>query len=148
MRARWIEEPRPVDSRQRSRTRNLCAARHLPRVALPLYPGPHADRLPDLEVLWNREAPFSAAKSERIGAVTRRFVFANHRTGDHTEHDGLFFLVGPRVEPRQVPSVGVQDLGPTIVSMFGATMPDADGNAIPALLEHLEHERQDACASS
>ena len=113
-----------------------------------LYPGPHAARLPDLEVLWSRDAPFSAAKSDRIGTVTHRFVFANHRTGDHTENDGLFFFAGPHVEPRHVLPVGVQDLGPTIASMFGATMADADGKPIPALLEHLARQQPTAVAEA
>jgi predicted AlkP superfamily phosphohydrolase/phosphomutase len=98
-----------------------------------LYPGENADRLPDLQVVWNRERPITGATSERVGDVTQQFVFASHRTGDHPEEDGLFFFVGPGVRPGRVSGVSVQDLGPTIVSMFGAAMAGVDGKVVTSL---------------
>jgi predicted AlkP superfamily phosphohydrolase/phosphomutase len=98
-----------------------------------IYPGAHADALPDLAVVWSREAPIKGAKSARVGEITQRFVFTNHRTGDHTEDDGLFFLVGSGVQAGPVPGIAVQDFGITIASMFGAVMQDVDGKVATSL---------------
>jgi hypothetical protein len=98
-----------------------------------IYPGAHADALPDLAVVWSREAPIKGAKSARVGEITQRFVFTNHRTGDHTEDDGLFFLVGSGVQAGPVPGIAVQDFGITIASTFGAVMQDVDGKVATSL---------------
>ena len=99
-----------------------------------LYPGEHVEHLPDLMVEWSREGPIAKAESPTIGTVTQKFVFANHRTGDHTEDDGLFFVQKANVEPGYVGSYSVADMAPTITAMFGYSFSDTDGTAIDALL--------------
>lgn len=99
-----------------------------------LYPGENVDHLPDLMVEWCREGPITAAQSETIGTVTQKFVFASHRTGDHTEDDGLFFLQGPGVTSGYCGAYSVADLPPTITALLGCTFPDVDGKPIDAIV--------------
>lgn len=98
-----------------------------------MYSGENVDHLPDLMVEWSREGPIAAARSETIGTVTQKFVFANHRTGDHTEDDGLFFLQAPGVTAGYCGGYSVADLPPTITELLGCAFPDIDGNPIEAI---------------
>ena len=99
-----------------------------------LYPGENVDHLPDLMVEWSREGPITAAQSETIGTVTQKFVFANHRTGDHTEDDGLFFLQGSGVTSGYCGAYSVADLPPTITALLGSTFPGVDGRPIEVIV--------------
>ncbi len=99
-----------------------------------LYTGENVDLLPDLMVEWSREGPISAAQSETIGTVTQKFVFANHRTGDHTEDDGLFFLQAPGVNAGYRGGYSVADLPPTITALLGCAFPDVDGRPIESII--------------
>lgn len=100
-----------------------------------VYSGDHVDALPDLLVVWSREHAISEAYSDRVGKISRRFVFTNHRTGDHTEDDGLFFLSGEGVSAANLGSIAVADLAPTIVRMFGGTFVNVDGEVVDAMSE-------------
>ncbi|MGI9318799.1 MAG: alkaline phosphatase family protein [bacterium] len=99
-----------------------------------LYPGEHVDCLPDIMVEWNREGQIYTAESETIGKVDQKFVFANHRTGDHTEDDGLFFLHAPGVQAGYCGEHSVADLPPTITALFGCSFEDIDGKPIQAII--------------
>jgi predicted AlkP superfamily phosphohydrolase/phosphomutase len=99
-----------------------------------VHAGPNAHKLPDLLVIWNRSGPISEARSPSIGHIRRKFVFRNHRTGDHTEDDGLFFFTGAGIEPGHLEEISVADLAPTIAAMLGVDMPDADGRPVAAVL--------------
>ena len=99
-----------------------------------MYSGDNVEHLPDLMVEWSREAPITAAQSETIGHVTQKFVFANHRTGDHTEDDGLFFLRAPGVAAGYCGSYSVADLPPTITALLGCEFPDVDGKPIETII--------------
>jgi predicted AlkP superfamily phosphohydrolase/phosphomutase len=99
-----------------------------------LYTGENVDLLPDLMVEWSREGPISAAQSETIGTVTQKFVFANHRTGDHTEDDGLFFLQAPGVNAGYRGGYSLADLPPTITALLGCAFPDVDGRPIESII--------------
>ncbi|MBI5852330.1 MAG: alkaline phosphatase family protein [Planctomycetes bacterium] len=55
------------------------------------YPGPRADRLPDLVVLWAKEAPATAIRSERLGRIEARLTTG--RTGEH-RGDGFVCVRG------------------------------------------------------
>ncbi len=99
-----------------------------------LYPGDRSDRLPDLLVLWHRGGPITEARSEAVGHVSHRFVFKNHRTGDHTEDDGLFFLSGEGVPATRLGAISVADLPPTITAMLGVELEGTDGRLIPEML--------------
>jgi hypothetical protein len=98
------------------------------------YPGPGVDLLPDLLVEWNRVGPIGAATSPRIGRVDHKFVFTNHRTGDHTEDDGLVFMVTPELAPGYRGVVSVADLAPTITALLGVPFEDIDGRPIRSFL--------------
>jgi predicted AlkP superfamily phosphohydrolase/phosphomutase len=99
-----------------------------------MYTGENVDHLPDLMVEWSREGPITAAQSETIGNVTQKFVFANHRTGDHTEDDGLFFLQAPGVAAGYCGGYSVADLPPTITALLGCDFPDVDGRPIETII--------------
>lgn len=99
-----------------------------------LYPGQHSHWLPDLLVVWDRSGPIHEAESPSIGRLSRRFVFRNHRTGDHTEDDGLFFFVSPATSPARLDEVSVADLPPTIAALLGVDMPGTDGRPVSAML--------------
>lgn len=98
-----------------------------------MYPGENVDHLPDLMVEWNRVGPITTAQSETIGTVTQKFVFANHRTGDHTEDDGLFFLQAAGVNAGYRGGYSVADLPPTITALLGCAFQDTDGKPIDTL---------------
>ncbi len=98
------------------------------------YPGPQVDLLPDLLVEWNRVGPIGVVTSPRIGRVERKFVFTNHRTGDHTEDDGLVFMLGRAVAPGYLGAVSVADLAPTITALFGVSFDGVDGQPILGFL--------------
>ena len=51
------------------------------------YDGPELDRLPDLLVVWDRDADTSAASSPDIGVV--KGESPSVRTGDHSKHGML-----------------------------------------------------------
>ena len=95
-----------------------------------VYRGDRVAQLPDLLVLWDRSGPIHRASGASIGEISSKFVFANHRTGDHTEDDGLFFFVGPGFPARELEQVSVADLAPTIAALQGVTMPETDGEPI------------------
>lgn len=99
-----------------------------------VFPGENTDSLPDLMVEWGREGPIEEARSEAIGRVSQKFVFANHRTGDHTEDDGFFFVRGAGIEPGHIGSYSVADMAPTITAILGSEFPDVDGKPIAAIV--------------
>ena len=99
-----------------------------------VYPGERSHWLPDLLVIWNRSGPIDAAESPTIGRISSRFVFRNHRTGDHTEDDGLFFFVNAALSPVRLNEVSVADLPATIAALLGVAMPGTDGRPVAAVL--------------
>jgi predicted AlkP superfamily phosphohydrolase/phosphomutase len=105
------------------------------------YQGDRVTQLPDLLVLWDRSGPIRRASGEAIGEISSKFVFANHRTGDHTEDDGLFFFVGPDFPPQELEQVSVADLAPTIAALLDVPMPDTDGKVIADICANREGTR-------
>jgi predicted AlkP superfamily phosphohydrolase/phosphomutase len=95
-----------------------------------VFPGENTDSLPDLMVEWGREGPIDEAYSETIGRVSQKFVFANHRTGDHTEDDGLFFVMGAGIQSGHIGKHPVADLAPTITAILNCEFPNVDGKPI------------------
>ncbi|MFT5050391.1 MAG: putative AlkP superfamily phosphohydrolase/phosphomutase [Chlamydiales bacterium] len=96
-----------------------------------LYDG-EVDHLPDLLVEWNREAPFSALHSPKMGTV--RDVYAKCRTGDH-KAEGLFFLSAPWVDPGEVDRpVSVMDFAPTIAELLDVDIGQVEGRSLLSLV--------------
>ena len=91
-------------------------------------------------VEWGREGPIAEAYSETIGTVSQKFVFANHRTGDHTEDDGLFFVRGAGIMPGHIGSHSVADLPPTITAILNCEFPNVDGKPIGEIVRNIEAE--------
>ena len=95
------------------------------------FPGPHAERLPDLGLMWNRRQPIRRVSSPLIGTLAQEY--ADGRSGDHT-HDGLFLAAGQGVRAGGLHhSVGAADFAPTIRSVFGLPPQPSDGAPIEVL---------------
>jgi predicted AlkP superfamily phosphohydrolase/phosphomutase len=92
-----------------------------------LYNGEYLSDRADLLVVWNK-ASFSAVTSPKTGRVAK--TSQGSRTGFHKE-PGLVFACGPGIAPRALNHlVPVTDLAPTMTSMLGFPLPDADGSPV------------------
>lgn len=91
-----------------------------------LFSGPELDKLPDLNVVWNRESPIRKVSSPKIGEIRR--TYPGHRTGDHRSR-GFVFARVPGTGRRKLAPVSALDLGPTICSWLGVEYA-ADGQAV------------------
>lgn len=121
-------------------TRDLLAlvnadtgARVVDEVVRPVdqYQGEHLDDLPDLFVVWNRDAPISAVRSDKTGEI--RMKYPGNRTGDHKPL-GMFFARGPGIVPQRLSRiVPVVDFAPTMATLLGVDLPDMDGEPIADL---------------
>lgn len=89
----------------------------------------HGNRLvalPDLLVVWSREAPIRGITSPKIGVVSESHV-SGARTGDHNSNCSLY-MQGPGVMQRGlIDPITVEDIAPTISNMLDFTLPDCDG---------------------
>lgn len=97
-----------------------------------LFPGPYANGLPDLALIWNKHNPIRIVKSDRLGTLAQEY--ADARTGDHSG-EGLFYAAGTGIPPlalnHKVRSV---DFAPTLRDIFGLAQQFTDGEPINALL--------------
>lgn len=95
-----------------------------------LYPGDHAERLPDLSVVWSDKHPIDALRSPRIGTI--RGKNPERRPGAHG-NQGFFIAAGPGVAPTgQVRGARIIDLSPTILNLAGLEVPNnMDGSPLP-----------------
>ncbi|MDF1587373.1 alkaline phosphatase family protein [Marinimicrococcus flavescens] len=85
------------------------------------FPGPRRDWLPDLVVLWDREAPITALASPRIGTVAG--PSPDHRPGTHAG-PGFAVVAGPGVAPGALPAgAHIEDLAPAVLAALGCTVP-------------------------
>lgn len=95
------------------------------------FPGEQRDGLPDLLVVWRRNAPITGAASPKIGEL--RVGPPPFRPGNHVA-DGWFVCAGPTVAPgREIEPASIMDLGPTIAALLAAGPLEADGTAIAAV---------------
>ncbi len=95
-----------------------------------LYDGDNRELLPDLLVVWNREAPIAAARSPLLGAMRARS--ANFRTGNHLAN-GFCLAAGPFAAGRPGFHASITDLGPTVAHLLGACLDNVEGRPIPEL---------------
>jgi len=96
-----------------------------------IYPGPHAGRLPDLALIWNRSHPIRHVASPKIGTLAQDY--ADARTGDHG-FGGMFFAAGQGVRAGGLNhDVNATDFAPTIRALFGLAEQPSDGAPIKAL---------------
>jgi predicted AlkP superfamily phosphohydrolase/phosphomutase len=89
------------------------------------YAGAYLDKLPDLLVTWNRNAPIERVRSDTIGELSREHL--DNRTGDHTP-DGICILAGHGAAVRgEAAAIKTADLAPSIARFFGIELRDHDG---------------------
>lgn len=90
--------------------------------------GAQIDRLPDLFVVWHRDAPIERIGSEKLGEMEVRSPHV--RTGNHIA-DGLYLLCGPGIEPGFRPeAASIMDIGPTIAELLGSSLAEVDGRSL------------------
>ena len=95
------------------------------------FRGERADSMPDLFVVWNREASFTAIESPRIGRLDG--IASWGRTGDHTPHAMLFVRrAGTRRGSLQRKPT-IVDVAPTIAALLGVTLSGIDGRPIDGM---------------
>jgi predicted AlkP superfamily phosphohydrolase/phosphomutase len=95
------------------------------------FTGDRLDSLPDLLVVWNRDAPITAAASGMIGEI--RPALPAYRTGNHVP-DGFYVGCGPGVvEGAHVPPASIMDIGPTVAALLETPLADTDGAPIGPL---------------
>jgi predicted AlkP superfamily phosphohydrolase/phosphomutase len=92
------------------------------------YPGPYSQRLPDLLVRWNRNAPIRSVWSPGIGHVDHEA--GDNRTGDHTPEGFCVIAGGDTQALDNAPTMAVTDLAPTIAWYFGKRLSDHDGRVM------------------
>jgi predicted AlkP superfamily phosphohydrolase/phosphomutase len=98
--------------------------------------GSALDMLPDLLVVWNRDAPIRSVEIPGVGCldVSER---GGYRTGDHSANCSLV-VAGPGIEPgRRSAALRVEDLAPTIAAQLGQTLDRTDGVVIRELAPAL-----------
>ena len=118
---RWIEEELRalvnIDTGRPAVVAVTRAADHYKR-----EPG---DEMPDLFIEWDRTAPLETLASPKIGVVRR--YDAEWRTGDHLP-DGVLLASGPGLAAgRSMPSIAVEDIGPSIAARLGIVLENVDG---------------------
>ncbi len=92
---------------------------------------PELLELPDILVLWNRDAPNNAVGSPKIGEIRR--PYPGNRTGDHTA-TSVLLIHGPNIQPGEEDSqMSILDLAPTLASEFDIQLPGIDGKQLPLL---------------
>jgi predicted AlkP superfamily phosphohydrolase/phosphomutase len=94
------------------------------------------DLLPDLLLAWDQRAPIETIWSPKTGLLHGPSV--DWRTGDHRP-DGLLMVSGPGIEPADLGTVGMLDLGPTLCARLGVALRDVDGRPARALLDPGGH---------
>ena len=97
-----------------------------------LYRRKDLDRLPDLLVEWNRDAPIYSIYSPKTGRIRRSYT--GNRTGDH-KNEGAFFAVGPGIESGSTcDSISMTDIAPTIAGLLDVPLANVDGKAIKSVV--------------
>jgi predicted AlkP superfamily phosphohydrolase/phosphomutase len=100
--------------------------------------GDRLSDLPDLFVIWRRDAPMDRVGSPKIGEI--RHVHRGNRTGDHVS-ESLFFARGPGVPAGEVSPVSILDFAPTLAALSGVAMAESDGEPIEALMGSPSSDR-------
>ena len=95
------------------------------------FPGRSCDHLPDLLVVWSREAPINAVASPTIGVVSSSLPTL--RSGNHIP-GGMYFARGPKIDAGAAASpASIMDIGPTIAELLSTALEDVDGVPIRSI---------------
>ncbi|MCL4693078.1 MAG: alkaline phosphatase family protein [Candidatus Hydrogenedentes bacterium] len=95
-----------------------------------LYPGEHADRLPDLSVVWSDKHPIRALRSPRVGTV--RGENPERRPGAHS-NVGFLTAAGRGIRAgAPLENARLIDLAPTVLHAIGIDPgEEMDGRPLP-----------------
>jgi len=86
--------------------------------------------LPDMLVVWCRDAPISSVYSPTVGVVKAHAH--EDRPGNHVP-GGLYVAAGPGIEPGAGPAADITDLGVTMAAILGVEVPGVTGRSIDVL---------------
>jgi predicted AlkP superfamily phosphohydrolase/phosphomutase len=89
-----------------------------------------SDWLPDLFVVWHRDDPIEAVRSNTVGVV--RGARREERIANHVEH-GVWIARGPLVRRGEAPACDVIDFGVTFGALCGVAVPSRHGQPIAAI---------------
>ena len=93
-----------------------------------VFEGDHLDMLPDLLVVWKRDAPLKVLRSRKLG--TFEVCPPRLRTGNHVEN-GVYMISGPGIEPEEASEpASITDIGPTIAALLGSELPNVEGKSL------------------
>ena len=98
--------------------------------------GPCSGDLPDLLVLWRRDEPIRAVRSDKIGLVsgTNPVVLG----GDHTDH-GYLSISGPDLPAAAfTETVTELDMAPTIAALLGTALDGVNGRPLAAVTDRYQ----------
>jgi predicted AlkP superfamily phosphohydrolase/phosphomutase len=95
------------------------------------FAGEHLNELPDLLVVWNRDAPIQGASSSTIGEI--RSTEDGLRPGNHHEGGILFARVAGVARGHRLDTVAIVDLAPTLAALVGIELENVDGRVIEGL---------------
>jgi predicted AlkP superfamily phosphohydrolase/phosphomutase len=94
--------------------------------------GPRVRELPDLIVRFSQTELVDAVAHPRIGVVRES---RNDLTSTEHEARGFVLARGPRIRPGAVDGGSIVDLGPTVLYLAGAGIPDdMDGTVLESLI--------------
>ncbi len=97
-----------------------------------LYQGECLDDLPDLLVEWNTNKSIGNVHSPKTGLIRGEYIKC--RSGDHRP-EGIFFATGPSFKSGPIgQSVAILDFAPTIASLLGVDLPQAEGRPFVSLI--------------
>ena len=95
-----------------------------------LFHGDHTGLLPDLLVVWNRDAPLHVVRSPLLGTIHGRD--ARYRTGNHLA-DGFCLAAGTILSGRPDFRGSITDIGPTVAHLLGIRLDGVEGRPIREL---------------
>jgi predicted AlkP superfamily phosphohydrolase/phosphomutase len=88
-----------------------------------IYPGPRADDLPDIAILWRADAPINVLESPAIGRLEIRV--AERRSGNHRA-EGFLLARGPAFRTGRAEIHGdLMQIAPTFLALHGVPVPTA-----------------------
>lgn len=93
--------------------------------------GEHLEKMPDLMLEWNRNAPIRSIHIPGVGKLDN--PYKGNRLGDHTTH-GLFLASGPGIAKSKLGQpVSVMDLAPSLCAALGVRLDNVQGRTISEL---------------
>jgi predicted AlkP superfamily phosphohydrolase/phosphomutase len=95
------------------------------------FDGAHVDLLPDMLIVWRRDAPISGARSETVGTVTA--PAPRYRRGNHVAGGIAFGTSCDGNTTGRLPDADFLDLAPTFAARLGVKLDAVEGRAIEGL---------------